>query len=1012
VSLIGRTVSHYQIVEEISRGGMGVVYRATDVRLGRDVALKILPSELVADSARRQRFVQEARAASALEHPHIAVIHEIDEADGVSFIAMELVRGEKLSDVLARGALPPSRGLEIASEIAEGLARAHDKGIVHRDLKPANVMLTEDGHAKIIDFGLAKLVDVLSGDSGSETVLTANTDPGMVVGTVSYMSPEQARGGNVDHRSDVFSFGVLLHEILSGRPPFRGNTGLDTLHSILHDPVPPLPPLGATVTADARDDMQRIIAKCLEKDPASRYQGMRDIVVDLRAARRRLESSVAPAAAAPRAQRFGRARRASLAAAIAAAAILVVAGIVAFRPRASDVAIAGGNRPSVAVMYFENNTGDTRLDWLRTGLTDMVVTDLSQSPDVEVLGTDRLAQILLEMKRQDDRVVTFDTVREVAKRAGVASVLLGSYVKSGDTIRINIKLQDASTGRIVSAERVEAAGEANLFPTVDDLTRRIKARFALRDTGDLAKRLLPAPGGSSGSAGFAVDRDLKDVTSASVEAYRYYAEGIDLHNRGHDFDAIPLLEKAVAIDPQFAMALGKLGIAHGNVGHLARAAEYGQRALQHADRLTARERYYLEGNQLMVFESKQRQAIDAYRTAVSLYPDHWSARHNLGLLYSNLERYTDAIGEYEDLRRRGMKFPSTYELLALDYVSVGDTDKGLDIVREYVTQNPDVALGHAIQGDVLLLLGRLDEAAEAFTHARAVNPSVPRIGGGMRQLNILREHWADAEAFDRERHAMSDTTFRFRGAVNLGLDALYRGRSAEAVRWWEEAIQTGAGSSLSAIAGSFLASVQLARNRSDLTLDAAQRALDDAKDTVMKWRPLFYVAIAQARLQHAGDAAKSVATFTTLANELPSDREKRTAHELAGNLALDRGDYPKAIAELTQAESMLPRATILGPFEPPPPQVPIWFALGSAYIKSGDIDAAAKRFDRIENANTLRVQYPVEFVRSLYFLGAIADRKGDRARAADYSRRFLQYWEGGDLDRDRIAEARKRVGGT
>src|SRR5262249_35856318 len=196
---------------------MGVVYRAGDVRLNRDVALKVLPADLVADPARRARFVQEAQAASALEHPHIAVIHEIDEADGVSFIAMELVRGEKLSDLTARGPLAPGRALDLAIEIAEGLARAHDRGIVHRDLKPANVMLTEEGHGKIIDFGLAKLVDPLSGESDGVTVLKSETDPGVVLGTVSYMSPEQARGGKVDHRSDVFSFGVLLHEMLTGR---------------------------------------------------------------------------------------------------------------------------------------------------------------------------------------------------------------------------------------------------------------------------------------------------------------------------------------------------------------------------------------------------------------------------------------------------------------------------------------------------------------------------------------------------------------------------------------------------------------------------------------------------------------------------------------------------------------------------------------------------------------------------------------------------------------------------
>jgi len=463
--LVGRTLGHYQIVEEISRGGMGVVYRALDTKLHRDVALKVLPPDLVSDPARRDRFVTEARAASSIEHPHIAVIHAIDDVDGISFIAMELVRGEKLSDVLARGALTPTRALELATEVAEGLARAHDKGVVHRDLKPANVMLTEDGHAKIIDFGLAKLVDALSGDSGGQTIIKNETDPGMVLGTVSYMSPEQARGGKVDHRSDVFSFGILLHEMLTGRPPFRGNTGIDTMHAILHDPVPPLPPLGGTVTAD----VQRILEKSLAKDPAERYQGMRDIVVDLRAARRRLDSTVQGPASTTRSASLSGERNSAerlLAArqwvyAGAAVLILALAGFGWMRSRsgAGSTAATTNSKPSVAVLYFENNTGNAQLDWLRTGLTDMLVTDLSQSPDVEVLPTDRLVQILGDMKRQDDRAISFDTVQEIARRAGVNTVVLGSYVKAGDTIRINLKLQDAASGKLVSTERVDAAGE-------------------------------------------------------------------------------------------------------------------------------------------------------------------------------------------------------------------------------------------------------------------------------------------------------------------------------------------------------------------------------------------------------------------------------------------------------------------------------------------------------------------------------------------------------------------------
>jgi serine/threonine protein kinase len=314
---VGRRVGPYEVVEAIGQGGMGEVYRARDTRLGRDVALKVLPPALVNDPVLRERFIQEARAASALEHPHIAVIHEIAEADGVPFIAMEFVRGEPLAAALARGPLGAPRALDLAIEIAEALARAHEKGIVHRDLKPANVIVTEEGHAKIIDFGLAKLLDPV--DRGAETHAGTLTEVGTVLGTVSYMSPEQTRGSRVDHRSDVFSFGIVLYEMLSGHLPFRGHARIDTMHAILHDPPPLLP----SAVGPAADDLHRILEKCLAKEPDDRYQGMRDLAVDLRAARRRLDSSqLRTAPSLPAISRIEKPR--SRAIPIAGAAVLAV----------------------------------------------------------------------------------------------------------------------------------------------------------------------------------------------------------------------------------------------------------------------------------------------------------------------------------------------------------------------------------------------------------------------------------------------------------------------------------------------------------------------------------------------------------------------------------------------------------------------------------------------------------------------------------------------------------------
>ncbi len=294
------------------------------------------------------------------------------------------------------------------------------------------------------------------------------------------MSPEQARGGAIDHRTDIFSFGILLYELFSGTPPFRGHSTVETLHAIMHAPAPPLNLHGLVIPAAVAGEVQRIIDKCLAKDADDRYQGMKDLAVDLKAARRRLDLDssqaarplISPAAAPPPARASGRLIAA------ASAALIVAAGSWFYSTQyRAPAAQASGTRPSVAVMYFENNTGNEEMDWLRTGLTDMLVTDLSQSPDVEVLSTDRLVQILGSMDKLDDRQISFDTVQEVARRAGVKHVMLGSYIKAGETIRINVKLQEAATGRIISTERVDAANEASLFPTMDDLTRKVKARF-------------------------------------------------------------------------------------------------------------------------------------------------------------------------------------------------------------------------------------------------------------------------------------------------------------------------------------------------------------------------------------------------------------------------------------------------------------------------------------------------------------------------------------------------------
>ncbi len=1039
-SMVGRRLSHYEIVGEISRGGMGVVYRAVDVRLNREVALKILPEDLVSDPDRRRRFVQEAQSASALEHPHIAVIHEIDEDAGVTFIAMELVRGDKLTDVLAKRRPQTARALELAIEIAEGLARAHDRGIVHRDLKPGNVMVTEEGHAKIIDFGLAKLIESEGGYlATAETMAHAGTDPGVVLGTVSYMSPEQAAGDRVDRRSDIFSFGVLLYEMLAGELPFQGRTGVDTLHAIINNPVPRLPDLGPAILADTNHELERIVGKCLAKDPADRYQGMRDLVVDLRSARRQLESGpIAPSVArtassatssassgaarvpevsgavdlgatiatgpgvgtvAPPAVKAGVSRRvARVGAALAAVTVVGAAAVVLFRNPPQPPAI--GSKPSIAVLYFENNTGNTSLDWLRTGLTDMVVTDLSQVPDIQVLGTDRLHRILSEIHRADDRVISSEVVDAVAQRAGVSTVLLGSYVKAGETIRINLKLQEANTGRIVTAERVEGAGEANIFSMVDELTRRIRARLLPRAAGGPMGELLKSPGAATTPAA-GLDRGLRDVTTASVEAYRLYSEAINLHQRLRENEAIPLFKKSLEVDPTFAMALAKLAIIYGNLNQQRESAEYARRAFERADRLTERERLYVEGVHYSRRLETRARARAAYRKAIALYPDHEAARNNLAVIAVEMEDDDEVINQLEELRRLGGMFPATYSMLAAAYGRKGDFARGYDIHQEYLRRDPSSAAGYSNLGQFLVGWGKFDEATAALDKATALGATEVYVRIAVYSIAVLREQWRDAEEAVRKMTAGTDAYQKFAGRYGGAQLTLWHGRSAQALSQAQEGLR-GTPAPFSALLESIASQLQAERGRFDLAVAAADHARALTKGQPAEWTMAGTQIDALAAAGNTAAARERLGEVRKVAEGFSDRGLRRAVQYEEGKLALAGGDAKGAIGALTAAEASLRVRAVSGP---PTLHVPIWYTLAQAQLAAGDRATSATWFQRILDSRVERVFFPIQTVRSHYFLAQIAEATGDKESARQHYQRFVDYWKDGDLDRQRVAEA-------
>ncbi len=519
---------------KISRGGMGIVYRALDLKLDREVALKVLPPELVADSERKRRFVQEAKAAAKLEHPHIGVVHEIDEAEGVTFIAMELIEGEKLKDIISQDRLPLTRSLELATEVAEGLARAHDKGIVHRDLKPANIMITEDGHAKIIDFGLAKLVEPKEGE-GSEvkTALRGETESGVIFGTVSYMSPEQARGHRADHRSDIFSFGTTFYEMLTSKPAFQGSTGADIIGAILKDPTPQLASEGIKKPREITTDLQLVLDKCLAKEPERRYQSAREMRVELA----RL-SALFPSVALKRKRLTFVWWLWTIAAVAAVIAVLLTLDVGGLR----GWLIGEASQPqinSIAVLPLENLSGDPEQEYFADGMTEALITDLAQVKALKTISRTSIMQYKQVRK----------PLGEIAQELGVQAVVEGSILRAGNRVRITAQLIHAETDEHIWAKSYERELKDVL---------RLQREVARAIVEEIRIELTPQE-----------ERRLSDVEIIPATAYDAYLNGRFHWNRRSEEGfrkAIEYFEKAINTEPTYARAFAGLADAYNMLG--------------------------------------------------------------------------------------------------------------------------------------------------------------------------------------------------------------------------------------------------------------------------------------------------------------------------------------------------------------------------------------------------------------------------------------------------------------